>query len=210
MLFRGQAEAFTAGNDLEDFMQRPAGRGRDTPVFRFLRADERARASRSVAAVNGSGGGPRHDAAAAIATWCTRATTRASRCPSRGSAWCRSSPRLSTCCRSWPAIQRAAELLLLAKPSTPPRPTTPLRNPVLPADEVLPAAWKAAERLASLPATSIETSKALLKKAHADAIAAQLAEESGHFHRMLREPAAREAFEAFFQKRKPDFKGKIP
>jgi enoyl-CoA hydratase/carnithine racemase len=36
-------------------------------------------------------------------------------------------------------------------------------------------------------------------------VLAQMNEEAGHFGRMLREPAAREAFGAFMEKRKPDF-----
>ena len=35
--------------------------------------------------------------------------------------------------------------------------------------------------------------------------AAAMEAESGHFRRMLTEPAAREAFSAFLEKRKPDF-----
>src|SRR5690606_37446857 len=51
VLFHGQPEAFTAGNDLEDFLARPPA-GEDTPVFRFLRATT-AMTKPLVAAVNG-------------------------------------------------------------------------------------------------------------------------------------------------------------
>ena len=51
VLFHGSDEVFTAGNDLEDFLERPP-RGEDAPVFRFLSAVTGSRKP-LVAAVNG-------------------------------------------------------------------------------------------------------------------------------------------------------------
>src|SRR4051812_21672931 len=51
MLIHGTPEAFTAGNDIEDFMKRPP-QGEDAPVFRFLRTMSQAKKP-IVAAVNG-------------------------------------------------------------------------------------------------------------------------------------------------------------
>ena len=45
----------------------------------------------------------------------------------------------------------------------------------------------------------------LMKQGQAPQVAAAMAEEGASFGRMLREPAAREAFGAFMEKRKPDF-----
>ena len=44
-----------------------------------------------------------------------------------------------------------------------------------------------------------------MKLGHRDAIEARLSVEGERFRRMLREPAAREAFAAFTEKRAPDF-----
>jgi enoyl-CoA hydratase/carnithine racemase len=62
-----------------------------------------------------------------------------------------------------------------------------------------PASWPP-NRISSL----VET-KRLMKKGQAALVAQQMAEEGASFGRMLREPAAREAFGAFMEKRKPDF-----
>jgi enoyl-CoA hydratase/carnithine racemase len=44
-----------------------------------------------------------------------------------------------------------------------------------------------------------------MKQGQAPAVARQMAEEGALFARMLTEPAAREAFSAFMEKRRPDF-----
>jgi hypothetical protein len=47
--------------------------------------------------------------------------------------------------------------------------------------------------------------KRLMKMSNAPVVAGRIAEEISSFGRMLREPAAREAFTAFVEKRRPDF-----
>jgi len=76
---------------------------------------------------------------------------------------------------------------------------------VLPPAQLLEHAAKVAAKLAALPGRSVRTTKALLKQAHAGHVVSRMQAESGHFRAMLGEPAAREAFSAFFEKRKPDF-----
>jgi hypothetical protein len=44
-----------------------------------------------------------------------------------------------------------------------------------------------------------------MKKGRQDAVLAQMDEEGALFGKMLGEPAAKEAFGAFIEKRKPDF-----
>jgi enoyl-CoA hydratase/carnithine racemase len=44
-----------------------------------------------------------------------------------------------------------------------------------------------------------------MKMSNAPVVAGRIAEEISSFGRMLREPAAREAFTAFVEKRRPDF-----
>ena len=53
--------------------------------------------------------------------------------------------------------------------------------------------------------TAFVATKRLMKQAQAPAIAQRIVEEGATFGRMLGEPAAREAFGAFLDKRKPDF-----
>jgi len=104
--------------------------------------------------------------------------------------------------------QRAAELLLLGEPFDAAQAyAAGFVTRVVPAGEVLETARQAAQRLAALPPAALATTKALMKRVHAGAIAAQLEAEGEHFRRMLTEPAAREAFAAFMEKRAPDFTG---
>ena len=76
---------------------------------------------------------------------------------------------------------------------------------VLPAAELLAFAQGQAAKLVALPASSIRTTKQLMKASRNNAIADTIAAENKHFGAMLLSPEAREAFTAFFEKRKPDF-----
>jgi enoyl-CoA hydratase/carnithine racemase len=78
-------------------------------------------------------------------------------------------------------------------------------NRVLPAEEVDGFAMKQAKKLAALPPASLKATKALMKGGQAEEISAQMAAEAEHFAHMLTAPEAKEAFTAFFEKRKPDF-----
>ena len=59
--------------------------------------------------------------------------------------------------------------------------------------------------LAEKPLGSLLATKRLLRLEDAEAVRRRLAEEGEVFSRMLGEPAAREAFSAFMDKRRPDF-----
>jgi enoyl-CoA hydratase/carnithine racemase len=76
---------------------------------------------------------------------------------------------------------------------------------ILPLDELVPFAGRQAAKLVALPAASIRATKALMKRAKSDEIEAALTAEIELFSAMLRAPEAKEAFTAFFEKRKPDF-----
>jgi enoyl-CoA hydratase/carnithine racemase len=80
-----------------------------------------------------------------------------------------------------------------------------LVNRVLPPSEVTNCAQTVARKLAAKPLSSLVETKRLLKKGNAQQVMAVMAEEGASFGRMLREPAAREAFSAFMERRKPDF-----
>jgi enoyl-CoA hydratase/carnithine racemase len=202
ILVHGRPEAFTAGNDIEDFLQRPPT-GPDSPVFRYLDAMSRCEKP-IVAAVTGLAIGI--------------GTTLLLHCDV---VYAASDARFSLPFASLGVVPefassyllplvaghaRAAELLLLSEPFDAERAREAgIVSRVLPAAEVLPQARRAAERIAALPAASIRLTKSLMKRAHAAAIRQQLEVEGEHFRRMLGEPAAKEALEAFVQKRKPDF-----
>jgi enoyl-CoA hydratase/carnithine racemase len=80
-----------------------------------------------------------------------------------------------------------------------------LVNRVLEPAQVIEQAMAAAQSLAAKPLSSLIETKRLMKAALAAPIAEAMATESRSFRRMLREPAALEAFAAFTERRKPDF-----
>jgi enoyl-CoA hydratase/carnithine racemase len=101
---------------------------------------------------------------------------------------------------------RAAEKLLLGEPfGVQEAFEMGLVSKVLPAAELLAFAQGQAAKLVALPAASIRTTKALMKRSRTPAINETMAAENQLFGAMLQGPEAREAFTAFFQKRKPDF-----
>lgn len=62
-----------------------------------------------------------------------------------------------------------------------------------------------ARKLAAKPISALIETKRLMKKHQTPQVMAVMAEEGASFGRMLGEPAAREAFGAFMERRKPDF-----
>jgi len=80
-----------------------------------------------------------------------------------------------------------------------------LVNRVLAPSEVTNYTQSVARKLAAKPLSSLVETKRLMKKGNAPQVMAVMAEEGASFGRMLREPAAREAFSAFMERRKPDF-----
>ena len=78
-----------------------------------------------------------------------------------------------------------------------------IANAALPAGEVQAKARAAAEAVASRAPASVTLTKALMRDPAA--IAARMDEEGKHFAAQLKSPEAKEAFEAFAQKRAPDF-----
>jgi enoyl-CoA hydratase/carnithine racemase len=101
---------------------------------------------------------------------------------------------------------RAAEALLLGEPFMA---ETALEigmiNRIVPPAEANALAQRQALKLAAKPMSSLLETKRLMKKSQAQAVAERMDEEALSFGRMMREPAAREAFSAFMEKRRPDF-----
>ena len=61
------------------------------------------------------------------------------------------------------------------------------------------------ERYAALPPNAVRETKRLLRRSRSAAVTETIAAEGAVFAKALQSPEAKEAFSAFFQKRKPDF-----
>jgi enoyl-CoA hydratase/carnithine racemase len=202
VLITGQPGVFTSGNDLEDFMQRPP-QGQDSPVAQFMRALV-ALDKPVVAAVTG----------AAIGI----GTTMLLHCDF---VYVSDEARLATPFVSlglvpeygssllMPALmghRRAAEKLLLGEPfGADAAVECGLANAVLPAGEVVNHARRVAERFNALPPGAVRETKQLMRRVTREAAVQAMEIEGEIFGKRLRSPEAMEAFQAFFQKRKPDF-----
>jgi enoyl-CoA hydratase/carnithine racemase len=202
LLITGQPGIFTSGNDLEDFMQRPPA-GPDSPVVRFMKA--LAECDKPVvAAVTGGAVGIGttmllHCDLVYVADDARLAMpfVGLGLVPEYASSLLL--PRLV-------GHVRAAERLLLGDPFNGVTAVElGIANAVLPAAEVLNHARRIAERFNTLPPGAVQDAKRLMKRAGKELVAQQMAAEGELFTQRLRSPEAREAFQAFFEKRKPDF-----
>jgi enoyl-CoA hydratase/carnithine racemase len=202
VLLRANGGSFSAGNDLEDFMKAPS-MDRDAPVLQFLRRISSA-PKPLVAAVAGAAVGVGTTMLLHCDLVYAASTAKFSMpfvqlglCPEAASSLLL--PRIA-------GYQRAAEKLLLGEAfDANEAMNMGFVNRIVDAGEVDALALAQAKKLAALPASSLRMSKSLLKGADARAIAERIDEEAGHFGKMLTAPEAREAFQAFFEKRKPDF-----
>lgn len=199
LLLHGEGGAFTAGNDLEDFLQSPPDHA-DTPVFHFLRALSGA-GKPVVAAVEGVAVG----IGTTILLHCELAFAGEGARFQLPFASLGLVPEFASS-YLLPLVaghRRAAELLILGEPFDAHRAhECGLVNRVTPAGGALAAAREAAAKLAALPQQSVVLTKALLKAPHAEAVRRQMEAEGEQFRSMLSEPAAKAAFAAFLAKRK--------
>lgn len=208
VLITGQPGIFTSGNDIEDFMSRgtgasPGSDAMDSPVFRFMRAlldcDKPV-----VAAVTG----------AAIGI----GTTLLLHCDF---VFVADDARLampfvalglvpeyasSLIVPQLMGHRRAAEKLLTGDPFTPEQAVEcGIANAVITASEVVNHARRVAERFNNLPPGAVREAKTLMRGPAREATLQAMRAEGELFAKRLRSPEAMEAFQAFFQKRKPDF-----
>jgi len=202
LLIHGKRDLFTAGNDLQDFLDNPP-RDDNRPVFQFLYGISQAQKP-IVAAVAG--------AAVGIGT------TMLLHCDL---VYAAPNARLqlpfvnlglvpeaasSLLLPALAGYQRAAELLLLGEPfSAQEGKDIGLVTEVVPEDQLFETAMAQAQKLAGRPAASVRLTKQLMKQAQRDAVAQRIKLESDHFGARLNSPEAKEAFSAFLEKRKPDF-----
>ena len=202
VLIHGKADCFTAGNDLKDFLDRPPA-GENSPVFQFLHGISTA-AKPLVAAVGGAAVG----IGTTLLLHCdfVYATSNArfqlpfvplGLVPEAGSSLLL--PMLA-------GYQRAAELLMLGKPFTAEKALAAgIVTEVVPEAELLAKAFETATTLAALPPASLRQTKALMKAPRAAGLVEAMTKEGAQFRAQLSSAEAKEAMQAFFEKRKPDF-----
>ncbi|MBI3730184.1 MAG: enoyl-CoA hydratase [Burkholderiales bacterium] len=206
ILITGKPEIFTAGNDLEDFMKNARSLAESDavpPVYQFMQALNES-GKPVIAAVSGAAVG----IGTTLLMHCdmiylaenaklSMPFTQLGLCPEFAS---------SMIFQQIVGYQRAAEKLMLGEAFTAAEAfEIGFVNKVLPLEALLPYAQQQAAKLAALPAASIRATKRLMKGNQPAAISAKMTEENKYFSAMLNAPEAKEAFMAFFQKRKPDF-----
>ena len=202
VVFQGHETIFSAGNDIGDFLNQPPA-AEDAPVFRFLRA---------IASF------PKPLLAAVCGPAVGIGTTLLLHCDlvyaGDNAAFSLPFVNLGLCPEAASSLlvpqlmgyHRAAEALLLGEPFMAEAALeVGLVNRVLPPTEAAGYAQAVARKLAAKPISSLIETKRLMKKGQVQQVMAVMAEEGQSFGRMLSEPAAREAFTAFMERRKPDF-----
>ncbi|MFM0003218.1 enoyl-CoA hydratase [Paraburkholderia dipogonis] len=203
ILIRGSAGIFSAGNDLEDFMKTPP-MGENAPVFQFLRAISSAEQP-----VVASVAGPAVGIGTTLLLHCDlvyAADTASFSLPFTQLGLCPEAAS-SLLLQRVAGYQAAAEKLLLGEAfDAAEAQRMGFVNRLLPAAEVDAFAVSQVAKLAALPASSLRVTKSLMKRASHQELRTQMSEEAVHFGKMLLAPEAREAFKAFFEKRKPDFR----
>ena len=201
-VLQGDITVFSAGNDIGDFLQR-APSTQESPVFKFLRSMA-SHPKPIIAAVCG----PAVGIGTTLLFHCdlvyagdnaafSMPFVNLGLCPEAGS---------SLLVPQMMGYHRAAEALLLGEPFMAEAALeVGLVNRILPPTEVNDMVQTLARRLAAKPIASLIETKRLMKKGQMAQVLAQISEEGESFARLLQEPAAKEAFTAFLEKRKPDF-----
>jgi enoyl-CoA hydratase/carnithine racemase len=202
VVFQGHETIFSAGNDIADFLNLPPSDA-DAPVFRFLRAI--ASFPKPVIA---SVCGPAVGIGTTLLFHCdlvyagdnaafSMPFVNLGLCPEAAS---------SLLVPQMMGYHRAAEALLLGEPFYAEAALeVGLVNRIVPPTEVNALAQRQAQKLAAKPISALVETKRLMKGGQQQAVQERMMEEAVSFGRMLNEPAAREAFGAFMEKRNPDF-----
>jgi enoyl-CoA hydratase/carnithine racemase len=201
VLFQGHESIFSAGNDIGDFLNQPPST-QESPVFRFLRGIATFEKPLLAAVA-----GPAVGIGTTMLFHCdlvyagdnaafSMPFVNLGLCPEAASSLL--APRMF-------GYHRAAEALLMGEAFfAEAAQEVGLVNRVVPPTEVNGYAQAQARKLAGKPLSSLIETKRLMK-GDTQAVLQKMDEEGKSFGRMLREPAAKEAFGAFMEKRKPDF-----
>ena len=194
VLFTGQPQAFTGGNDLADFLHQPPT-GPEAPVFQFMHALAACRKP-VVAAVCG----PAVGIGTTLLLHCDFVYVAADAKLSTPFVKLGLVPEYASSLLM-PALLghvRAAEWLLLGESfSGEEAAAMGLANRALPAEEVVGAAMATAARLAALPPGAVQAGKALMRSGNRAAIASTIEQEAAVFGAALQSAEAKAAFQAF-------------
>lgn len=202
VLLSGAGDAFTGGNDLEDFLRRPPV-GRDTSIMHFLEALSGA-TKPLAAAVHGAAVG----VGTTLLLHCDLVyAARSARfqlpfvglglVPEAGS---------TLLLPQRVGHARAAELMLLGEAfDAEEAERLGIVSAVFDEQELLPRVEERVRRLAAQPPAAVLATKALLREADRVAIRERMRREAESFLERLHSPEAREAIQAFLERRPPDF-----
>ncbi len=201
VLFTAEGDAFTSGNDLADFASVAAGKGDGLAAHGFIEALGRAE---------------KPIVAAAPGLCVGVGTTMLLHCDL---VYLAEDAKLSTPFVNLALVPEAASSLLLPARIGYVRAfamfalgeslsgleavALGLANKALPRDAVLPAAREAAHALAARPLGAIMATKRLMRDK--EALLRRMGEEGAVFGDRLKSAEAREAFQAFAERRPPDF-----
>ncbi|HSV53020.1 MAG TPA: enoyl-CoA hydratase [Burkholderiaceae bacterium] len=207
LLLRGLPDVFSAGNDMQDFLQASAAAApvapEDSQALAFMRALSQLDKP-VLAAVNGLAIG----VGTTLLLHCDQVYASASArfqlpfvslglCPEFGA---------SLLLAQRAGYQRAARLLMFAEPfDAAIARECGLVSEVLEDGGADSRALARAYHLAKLPPAALRLTKQLLKQSDGPALQARLVEEMSCLVERARSPEAKEAFTAFVQKRPPDF-----
>jgi enoyl-CoA hydratase/carnithine racemase len=202
VVIRGTEDCFTAGNDLMDFMQNPPS-GEDSSVGQFLRAIATLKMP-LVGIVDGLAIG----VGTTLLLHCDLVYAGSHArfklpfvnlglCPEAASSLLL--PRLA-------GTAKASELLLLGREFGPEEAVAlGLANAAFPSEELLAGAMAVVRQLAAQPPEAVRVTKELIRGRDRAAIAEVMRAEFEQFLGRLMSPEAAEAFQAFAEKRAPDF-----
>jgi enoyl-CoA hydratase/carnithine racemase len=204
VLWHGAGDAFSAGNDVEDFLGNPPGAG-DSPQARLMNAlvdfDKPV-----IAAVRGAaiGGGT------TMLLHCDFVYAGESTKFQMPFINLAVVPEFGSTCLVPLTIGhiRAAELILLGLPFDARRAAElGLVTQVVSDQNLLQVATETARNLAAKPTAALQASKRLLKRSFLDQIRMAIKAENDAFSVQVRSAEAKEALTAFLEKRPPDFTG---
>jgi enoyl-CoA hydratase/carnithine racemase len=202
VVVQGHVTVFSAGNDIGDFLSKPPST-KEAPVFRLLR---------------GLATFPKPLIAAVCGPAVGIGTTLLFHCDlvyaGDNAAFSMPFVNLGVCPEAGSSLlvpqmmgyHRAAEALLMGDPFMAEAALeVGLVNRIVPPTEANGVAQTQARKLAAKPLSSLIETKRLMKQGQMAQVLERIDEEAVSFGRMLTEPASREAFTAFMEKRKPDF-----
>jgi len=202
IIISGAGGNFTAGNDLADFLATPP-MDESAPVYRFIEGFAKLEKP-FVAAVEGVAIG----VGTTMLLHCDLAYGGSSARFALPFANLGLTPEAASSLllplRTGHA--RAAEMLMLGDVfSAQAALEAGIINAVLPDAQVLDHALERCRKLTTQPAASLRLTKQLMKRAQKALISETMRIEAEVFRQRLVSPEAKEAFAAFFEKRKPDF-----